>query len=334
MILSQTWVTALGLIGATLVGTPGSGSRTEPRFTDWGAPANLGPAVNSAAIDNGPAISKDGLRLYFSSTRPGGFGDSDIWISQRSSTDDAWGMPLNLGSNVNTAFIENVPSFSRDGHWMFFNSDHPAGLGGAGGLNNLDIWAAWRADRNDDFGWEPAAPLGPGVNSTFFDAGAGFLRGARRTAFLFFGSERPGGPGAADIYVTMVSGRHRGRRHGSVNDLSFSAPVLVAELSSPQNDARPWISPDGREVFLQSTRTGTLGANDLWASFRRSVKDQWPTPASLGPVVNSPSNDLQASLSEDRRTLFFASDRPGGSGDLDLYMTTRTRAGKQQKRSR
>ena len=308
-----------------LLCTAASDTRTVATFTDWSAPVNLGTTLNSAHLESGPAISKDSLSLYFSSDRPGGFGNPDIWISQRGSTDEAWGPAVNLGPNVNTGFVENVPSFSRDGHWMFFNSDHPAGLGGPGGLSNLDIWASWRPDPDDDFGWQPAEPLGADVNSTAFDAGAGFLRIKPRTELLFFGSERSTGPVLADIYVTEISRRSRGHHPQSVADLSFSTPVLVPELSSPKNDARPQIRSDGLELFLQSNRTGTLGVNDLWVSTRASVEHAWSDPVSLGSVVNSPSNDLQPSLSWDRRTLFFASDRPGGSGNLDLYVITRTK---------
>ena len=45
-----------------------------PTFSDWAAPTNLGPTVNSSSADFGAATSKDGLTLYFTSDRPGGFG--------------------------------------------------------------------------------------------------------------------------------------------------------------------------------------------------------------------------------------------------------------------
>ena len=77
------------------------------------------------------------------------------------------------------------------------------------------------------------------------------------------------------------------------------------------------------EVVLQSNRIGTFGINDLWTSFRESVREPWPTPINLGPVVNSSSNDLQADLSKDGRTLFFTSGSQAGAGNLDLYVTIR-----------
>ena len=84
--------------------------------------------MNSTSLDRGPAISKDGLSLYFASSRPGGFGGEDIYVSQRETRDDEWGPSMNLGPIVNTADNEMVPAFSRDGHLMFFASNRPLGF--------------------------------------------------------------------------------------------------------------------------------------------------------------------------------------------------------------
>ena len=93
-----------------------------PPFSAWSAPENLGPIVNSAFDDSGGALSKKGLSLYFTSTRPGGFGGEDLWVSQRRSTDESFGPPVNLGALINTAEADRNPSLSRDGHWLFFAS--------------------------------------------------------------------------------------------------------------------------------------------------------------------------------------------------------------------
>src|SRR6195256_6138850 len=106
------------------------------RYSDWSAPVNLGPVINSAFNDQQPAISKDGRSLYFTSNRPGGLGGFDIYVSQRASVHDPWGSPLNLGPTVNTAFDEGNAAFSRDGHLMFFQSKRPGGFGG------IDIWVS------------------------------------------------------------------------------------------------------------------------------------------------------------------------------------------------
>jgi hypothetical protein len=112
------------LTAVVLVALLASYPTAAPKYSDWSAPVNLGAVVNSPFNDQGPAISKDGLSLYFSSGRPG-FGGSDIWVSQRDSLEAPWGPPNNLnylGGVVNTTADESIPALSRDEHWLFFNS--------------------------------------------------------------------------------------------------------------------------------------------------------------------------------------------------------------------
>src|SRR3989475_3213998 len=122
--------------------------------SEWSARVNLGAPVNSAANEMDAALSPDELSLYFVSTRAGGFGSADIWVSHRASLDSPWGDPVNLGANVNGAGIEASPWISIDGHLLFFSSDRPGGHG----LN--DIFVARRADKSDDLGWGPAGEEG------------------------------------------------------------------------------------------------------------------------------------------------------------------------------
>jgi hypothetical protein len=293
-----------------IVVLPTSQPGAAPKFSNWGVPTNLGPTINSSFDDFGPAISKDGLSLYFTSNRPGGFGNSfDIWFSQRPTKDDAWGPPVNLGAVINTEASENVPALSRDGHWLFFNSSRAGGFGGA-----QDIWASWRVHTHDDFGWEPPINLGAGVNSVFVDVNPSYFENDKGGApLLFFTSNRPGAAGF-DMYVSQLA----------PNGL-FGPATLVPELSSPAQEQRPSVRFDGLEIFFHSDRPGSVG-NDLWVSTRGRVIDPWSTPVNLGPTVNTASSDQQPYIAADRQTLFMASNRPGGVGRLDLYVTTRTKS--------
>src|SRR5260370_27776767 len=63
-------------------------------FSPWTEPKNLGNVVNSPSNEYHPAISNSGRSLYISSNRPGGFGNNDIWVSQRSHLDPPWGSPM------------------------------------------------------------------------------------------------------------------------------------------------------------------------------------------------------------------------------------------------
>ena len=101
-----------------------------PEFSDWSAPVNLGPPVNTPLAEIAPFISRDGLSLYFVRTAAaGGFGGMDIWVSQRARVGDAWGAPQNLGSTINTSSNEFGPGVTHDGHTLYFASNRP-GVGG------------------------------------------------------------------------------------------------------------------------------------------------------------------------------------------------------------
>jgi hypothetical protein len=79
---------------------------------------------------------------------------------------------------------------------------------------------------------------------------------------------------------------------------------------------------DGLEIFFYSDRAGSAGT-DIWTATRATVDAPWSTPVNLGPTVNSSAGDQHPYLSANGEVLVFASARPGGSGGLDLWMTTR-----------
>jgi hypothetical protein len=282
--------------------------------SEWSEPVNLGAPVNSSANEMNAALSPDELSLYFVSTRAGGFGGADIWVSRRASLDDPWGEPQDLGANVNTAGLEASPALSIDGHLLFFSSDR------AGGQGSNDIYVARRVDKSDDLSWGPAVNLGPDVNTAGFEAGGFYLQSIEeeRTNFYFV---RGPNTVALDIYAAAVD------REGD----ALGAAVPVAELNDPNpaiTDAHPSVRPDGREMFFHSTRAGGSGGADLWTSTRRSVHDPWSMPVNMGAAVNTAAVETQPTLSYDGRTLIFSSTRAGGVGGSDIWMTARSPSGK------
>jgi hypothetical protein len=291
-----------------------------PPYGDWGAPVNLGPTVNTEYADQHPAISKDGLSLYITTNRPENpddlVRDDNIWVSHRATPADPWRAPVELGPAVNSAANDRVPAFSRDGHWMFFGSNR------AGGFGALDVWASYREDVHDDFDWQPAVNLGPGVNSIYNEDGPTFFQDdATGAVTLYFTSQnRPNNVGDWDIYASTQS-----------PDGSFGAGVLVPELSSPARDTRTAIRHDGREMFITSNRIGGQGGLDLWVSTRESTADPWGMPVNLGGGVNSAADDGAPALSANGTELYFYSNRTGSIPDAlglptnDLYVTTRTK---------
>jgi len=281
----------------------------EVHWSDWSTPVNLGSVINSASNDQHPAISRDGLSLYFVSDRPGGQGGLDIYVSQRASVHDAWGAPQNLGTTINTAGTDMAPNLTIDGHRLFFHSDRPGGCG------DFDLWMSTRRDVRDDFSWGPPVNLGCVINSPYKDAGPSFTY-EKGIPTMYFTSTRPGGPGDFDIYKSRLQ-----------RDGTWGAAELVPELSGPARDTRTAISRTGLEMFMSSDVTGRpdgVGSQDLWRSTRASTRDAWSAPVNLGPTVNSTAFDGAPALSFDGTTLYFFSARPGGFGAYDLYVTTRT----------
>jgi len=97
--------------------------------------------LSTAADERAPSIRYDGREIAFVSNRPGGLGNSDIWVSTRSGDGRPWSSPVNLGVAVNSAFNDTGPSLSDDGELLFFDSNRAGGSGGQ------DLWVARRAPR-------------------------------------------------------------------------------------------------------------------------------------------------------------------------------------------
>jgi Tol biopolymer transport system component len=127
-----------------------------------------------------------------------------------------------------------------------------------------------------------------------------------RSGTLYFGSERPGGKGGADIWRSRLVGG------------AYQAPENVSEVNTPAGEFEPMVSPDERfMVFAAIGRAGGLGAFDLWISYNQD--GNWSQPAHLEPPINTPGWDFGPRLTPDGRTLLFTSSRaPGRKRDHAL----------------
>ncbi len=290
-----------------------------PRLTRWAAPTNLGPIVNSAFADFDPFLSKDELSLYFGSGNGrGGQGGRDIWVTRRTSVDDPWGTPRNLGPVINTTGHEGKPTLSVDGHRLYFTSNAHGGAG-------FDVYVSRRQDKRDDLGWEAPVNLGTGVNSTASEESAVtlFENDATGQTTLYFGSNRAG-LGDFDIYASSM-----------LPDETFGPATLVVELSSASGDIDASVRRDGLELFLASNRPGTNGGYDIWSSTRATTSDPWSEPVNVGLGINSAprpieleqANDIRPQLSFDGMSLHFGSPFRLENVNimLDVWVATRSR---------
>jgi len=101
--------------------------------SEWSEPVNLGPVVNSSALDANAGLSSDAHTLFFVSTRTGGLGNLDIWMSRRRCLACDWEAPVNLGAPINSDAIDAAPTMSEDGRLLFFYSARGRGRLGPSG---------------------------------------------------------------------------------------------------------------------------------------------------------------------------------------------------------
>jgi hypothetical protein len=127
---------------------------------------------------------------------------------------------------------------------------------------------------------------------------------------LYFSSDRPGGMGSCDIWVTM-------RR--SLDDPWSEPENLGLPVNDSLWDACPDISADGLSLFFLSVRWGGLGQTDLYVTTRPTVNDPWGPAVNLGPNVNTHYGDYYPKISFDKRVFMFAADRSEGIGQSDVW---------------
>jgi hypothetical protein len=180
----------------------------------------------------------------------------------------------------------------------------------------LDIWVSYRRHVHDDLGWEPSMHLGPGVNAAgSSEIEASYVENDDGGApLLYFVSNRLGGFGAFDVYVSQL-----------LTDGTWGAATWIPDLSSAGPDQSISVRFDGLEAFLVRGAPPLPAGFDLWVSTRETVFDLWSEPVNLGSLVNSAVLDESADIASHGRTLYFESSRAGSAG-RDLWVTTRARA--------
>ncbi len=272
----------------------------------FGPPINLGPPVNTTFSDGTPCISPDGLSLYFTSNRPGSDLD-DLWVVTRSSKEESWSSPTNLGPRVNGPSMDYFPSISADGLSIYFLSNRGDGLGGG------DLWVATRPSVDD--AWNGSTNMGAPINSSRGEASPHI---SHDELTLLFASDRPGGYGNYDIYIST---------RASTDSPWSDAVNLGPSINGPHLDVAPCLSPDGLILFFHSIRPSGYGTYDLYYSRWNSLDNEWSDPVNIGPPVSTSYSELGPSVSGDGRCLYWSGHfanppRPGGLGNADIWQTS------------
>jgi serine/threonine protein kinase len=212
---------------------------------------------------------------------------------------------VNLGEIINSPKEDGTPSISNDGLEMYFYSNRAGCIGDV----NQDIWVAKRETKQDP--WGSPSNLGAKINSPGVDMNPQLSPDGLS---LYFVSNRPRGYGQTDIYEIR-----RATTKSPWSEPNNLGPVV----NSSAWDTDPAISADNLVLYFTSSRSGGYGGTDIWRATRKTTKDPWEAPIAMAPAINSPSTDENPYVSSDGLVFIFSSDRPGGFGRSDIYLSRR-----------
>jgi hypothetical protein len=228
----------------------------------------------------------------------------DVTTPNFFAAEGGWSAPVNMGASLNTPAFENAPELSRDGLALYFASNRPGGVG------SVDIYVSRRActDASDPrCVWGTPVNLGPTVNTTAVDGGPHLSRDGH---WLYLISDRPGGLGSNDIYVSWRADVH--------DDLAWSAPV---NLGPPMNTDQLEAGPNLRGQDFYFHRGPAVGNTDIYLSHHSGAG--FTEPVRVDEVSKEASFEQRPSTRWDGREMILSSDRVGGLGLQDIWMSSR-----------
>ena len=220
--------------------------------------------------------------------------------------------PENLGSAVNSEFSELNPVISPDGRTLYFGrKNHPANRFGVKGSETIsgsqDIWFSEKVGDT----WSTARRLSEVLN---------------RDQYNTILSISPDGQTIL-LKGAYVNGAYETRGFSISNKTTagWTVPVKVdipgyEQMSKGKNEYA-YLTMDGKAILLAFARKKNSEDDDLYVSFFEDGR--WTRPLELGEEINTKYSETTPFLSADGKTLYFSSDRPGGQGSQDIYLTRR-----------
>jgi outer membrane protein OmpA-like peptidoglycan-associated protein/Tol biopolymer transport system component len=260
---------------------------------------NLGSGVNTNFHDYSPIISGDGNKLIFTSNRTenekqiaAGVFYEDIFITTK--TGKTWELPKRISSNINNQYNDAAASLSPDGKTLFLYYEEGAG----------DIYIS-NLQNNE---WTKPTPLNKNINtSSFWETSASLSADGKK---LYFASNRPGGIGELDLYVSELDGK------GSWGKAVNLGPLI----NTPENEDAPFIHPDGVTLYFSSDGHPSLGNSDIFVAEFKNNK--WQKPENLGWPINTWEYDGFFTISADKKKGYYSTLKEGGLGEADIYSIT------------
>ena len=272
---------------------------------EWSEAENMGRDINTDAWESAPSLSPDKRDLYFSSTRPGGYGGSDIWVSHKTEN-GRWQKPVNLGPTINTNGDDGCPFIHADNQTLYFNSNGHAGYG----LSDLFV-----TRKNEKGEWQTPTNLGYPIN-TIDDEGSLVVSADGKTAF--YASDKGDFKNGLDLYTFQLREDIRAQKtfwvKGKIYDKKTNAGLpssvelttidsgyLLSKLRTDEEGNYLTTLPQGKSYAFSVNRKGYLFYSENF-SMQGNVND---SPL----VVNIGLQPLEKGSSVILKNIFFESKK-------------------------
>ena len=268
---------------------------------------NLGENINSQYNDYCPSFSQDETVLVFTSTRKGATGFEqteeghdyeDLFTSKFEDT--LWQPPEKLIGLVNTKYHESVASITPDKKNIYFYRYEENYLGNPKHGGSGDIFYGTKINDEE----EVVERLSSKINTKYWESHP-FITNDGNT--LYFVSDRPGGTGGRDIYVS----------HKTTLGKWQPAKNIGKPVNTEHDEASPYFNSDANILYFSSKGHPGMGGYDI---FKTTLKEEnWVDPVNLGYPINHESDDIFFRLTPTGWSAYFSTVREGGYGGLDLY---------------
>ncbi len=270
-------------------------------------PKNLGQEINSPYSEYFPSMTVDDQTILFTRAVPYRYAASnkqeDFFISEK--IDGQWSNANGVGEPINTDNNEGAPSLSADGQILIFTACERYGEYGDNriGYGSCDLFFSVKNGNE----WSQPKNIGQPVNSYHWESQPSFSSDGK-TLFFVRNIRNRTGEVEQDIYRTRIQ-----------NDGSWSVPQkLGPNINTPGREESVFIHPDGQTLYFSSDGHTGMGGLDIFMS-QKDENGEWGEPINLGYPINTHNDENSILISSDGKYAYFASDRDGGYGGLDLY---------------
>jgi len=265
---------------------------------------NVGSSLNTSASEYVPVVTSDESMLIFTYRGPqslGGLQDAKF----RPDTSGEYYEDIMMSSRVGNNWLSPEPITSLN------SKAHDASIALSNDGQILYIFKSTNKDGGDIFQsiligsvWTEPTRLGSNINTKYWEGSCSLSSDGQ---LLYFASDRPGGFGGRDIYVSRKQ-----------SDGTWGvAQNLGPDVNSSNNEDAPFIHPDGIHLFFSSDGKGSMGGYDLF--YTKTEGGVWASPINMGYPINTPSDERYYVLTADGLTAYYSSDNKGGFGREDIY---------------